>query len=122
MPLLSLDHVQLAMPPGREGEARAFYEDILQIPEVAKPMHLAKRGGCWFERGTLKVHLGVEQDFRPAKKAHPAFIVDDLTSLSERLAGAGHPVRSEEPLEGYRRMYVDDPFGNRIELMEPLIK
>lgn len=98
------------MPPGREAEARAFYEGVLQIPEVAKPPHLAKRGGCWFERGALKIHLGVEQDFRPAKKAHPAFIVDNLTGLSDRLVAAGHPVRSEEPLEGYTRVYVDGPF------------
>jgi len=119
MTILSLDHVQLAMPPGREDEARAFYEKALQIPETPKPPHLAKRGGCWFERGSLKIHLGVELDFRPAKKAHPAFIVDDLARLSATLTSAGFPVRSEEPLEGYTRVYVDDPFGNRIELMEP---
>jgi hypothetical protein len=80
MPILSLDHVQLAMPPGREDEARAFYEKVLQIPEAPKPPHLAKRGGCWFERGSLKIHLGVELDFRPAKKAYPAFIVGDLAT------------------------------------------
>ena len=120
MPILSLDHVQLAMPPGREDDARAFYERVLQIPEVPKPLHLAKRGGCWFERGSLKLHLGVEADFRAAKKAHPAFIVDELSSLSVTLSNAGFPVRSEEPLEGYTRVYVDDPFGNRLELMEPL--
>ena len=80
---------------------------------------MAKRGGCWFERGSLKIHLGVERDFRPAKKAHPAFIVDDLARLSTTLTSAGFPVRSEEPLDGYTRVYVDDPFGNRIELMEP---
>jgi len=119
MTVLSLDHVQLAMPPGREEEARAFYEKALQIPEIPKPPHLAKRGGCWFERGSLKIHLGVERDFRPAKKAHPAFIVDDLARLSTTLTSAGFPVRSEEPLDGYTRVYVDDPFGNRIELMEP---
>jgi catechol 2,3-dioxygenase-like lactoylglutathione lyase family enzyme len=119
MPILSLDHVQLAMPPGREDEARAFYEKVLQIPEAPKPPHLAKRGGCWFERGSLKIHLGVELDFRPAKKAHPAFIVGDLAGRSASLASAGFPVRPEEPLDGYTRVYVDDPFGNRIELMEP---
>ena len=119
MRVLSIDHVQLAMPPGREDEARAFYEKVLEIPEAVKPPHLAKRGGCWFERGPLKIHLGVEADFRAAKKAHPAFIVDDLSALSAKLAKAGFPARSEEPLEGYTRVYVDDPFGNRIELMEP---
>jgi catechol 2,3-dioxygenase-like lactoylglutathione lyase family enzyme len=118
MPVLFLDHVQLAMPPGREAQARAFYEGVLEIPEVAKPPHLALRGGCWFEKGTLKVHLGVEADFRPARKAHPAFIVEDLPGLCAALTRAGHPVRSEEPLDGYTRVYVDDPFGNRIELME----
>ena len=120
MPVVSLDHVQLAMPPGRESEAQAFYEGVLEIPEVRKPPHLAKRGGCWFERGPLKVHLGVEVEFRPARKAHPAFIVKDLRVLSDRLSAAGFPARTEEPLEGYTRVYVDDPFGNRLELMEPL--
>jgi len=118
MSILSLDHVQLAMPVGCELEARAFYEDVLRIPQVGKPAHLAKRGGCWFERGALKVHLGVEQDFHPAKKAHPAFLVENLTTLSEKLVAAGYPVRTEEPLDGYVRVYVDDPFGNRIELLE----
>lgn len=118
--IVSLDHVQLAMPPGHEREARAFYAGVLGIPEVTKPPHLAKRGGCWFERGPLKIHLGVESEFRPARKAHPAFTVTDLHGLSGRLSEAGFPVRTEEPLEGYTRVYVDDPFGNRIELMEPL--
>jgi catechol 2,3-dioxygenase-like lactoylglutathione lyase family enzyme len=120
MPIRSLDHVQLAMPPGREAEARAFYAGQLGIPEVRKPPQLAKRGGCWFERGALKVHLGVEADFRAAKKAHPAFIVDDLAGLSSALAKAGHTLQSDEPLQGYHRVFVNDPFGNRIELMEPL--
>ncbi len=116
----ALDHVQLAMPPAREDEARAFYSGLLGIPEVAKPDHLARRGGCWFERGGLKVHLGVEKDFRPARKAHPAFIVDDVRGLSDRIAAAGYHVAEDEPLAGYDRTYVDDPFGNRLELMQPL--
>jgi catechol 2,3-dioxygenase-like lactoylglutathione lyase family enzyme len=115
----SLDHVQLAMPAGREAEARAFYQGLLGIPEVKKPPILAKRGGCWFERGSLKLHLGVEADFRPARKAHPAFIVEDLASLSAALGKAGHALRGDEPLEGYTRVFVEDPFGNRIELIEP---
>jgi catechol 2,3-dioxygenase-like lactoylglutathione lyase family enzyme len=114
-----LDHVQLAMPAGHEDEARAFYQEILGIPEVAKPPHLAARDGCWFEHGDLKVHLGVEADFSPARKAHPAFIVDDLQNLVQRLRGAGHKVVADQPLEGYDRIYADDPFGNRIELMQP---
>jgi catechol 2,3-dioxygenase-like lactoylglutathione lyase family enzyme len=119
MRITALDHVQLAMPAGREDEARAFYQDLLGIPEARKPPNLARRGGCWFERGTLKVHLGVEADFRPARKAHPAFLVESLAELAAALGRAGHPVRTDEPLEGYARVYVDDPFGNRIELLEP---
>jgi catechol 2,3-dioxygenase-like lactoylglutathione lyase family enzyme len=114
-----LDHVQLAMPAGREDEARAFYEGLLGVAQVPKPPHLAARGGCWFEDGDLKVHLGVEADFRPARKAHPALLVEDLADLVRRLADHGVPVRDDEPLEGYHRVYVDDPFGNRLELMEP---
>jgi catechol 2,3-dioxygenase-like lactoylglutathione lyase family enzyme len=120
MPVKFLDHVQLAMPAGREDEARAFYRDALGIPELPKPPHLARRGGCWFERGALKVHLGVEADFRPARKAHPAFIVEKLPELIATLRTAGYKLKDDEPLEGYDRIYVDDPFGNRIELMEPL--
>ncbi len=120
MGILRLDHVQLAMPAGREVEAGAFYEGLLGIPEVPKPPHLATRGGCWFERGDLRVHLGVDPDFRPARKAHPAFLVDDLPALGEALAAAGHRVDSDQPLAGYDRLYVEDPFGNRIELLEPL--
>ena len=115
-----LDHIQLAMPAGGEDAARAFYADLLGIPEVPKPKDLAKRGGCWFERGALKLHLGVEQDFRPAKKAHPALIVSDLPALIRRLIVGGYRVVEDEPLSGYARRYVDDPFGNRIELMEPV--
>jgi catechol 2,3-dioxygenase-like lactoylglutathione lyase family enzyme len=119
VPVKSFDHVLLAMPPGREAEARAFYEGALGIPEVKKPAVLAKRGGCWFERGALKLHLGVEADFRPARKAHPALLVEDLASLSAALAKAGYAMHGDEPLEGYSRIFVDDPFGNRIELLEP---
>lgn len=114
-----IEHVQLAMPERREDDARTFYERLLGIPEVPKPPHLAGRGGCWFEDGALKVHLGVDPAFRPATKAHPAFLVDDLAGLVARLRAAGVTVRDDEPLEGYERAYVDDPFGNRIELMEP---
>jgi 5-(carboxyamino)imidazole ribonucleotide synthase len=116
----ALEHVQLAMPEGQEGKARAFYAGLLGIPEVEKPSNLKARGGCWFQTGELRVHLGVEKDFRPARKAHPAFLVGDLAAISAALNAAGHPVRSEEPLVGFVRVYVDDPFGNRIELMQPL--
>jgi len=115
----AIDHIQLAMPEGKEGEARAFYRDLLGIPEKEKPPHLAKRGGCWFEDGTVKIHLGVDKDFRAAKKAHPGLVVEGLPVLVERLKAAGYRVVDDEPLEGYDRVYADDPFGNRIELMEP---
>jgi catechol 2,3-dioxygenase-like lactoylglutathione lyase family enzyme len=113
-----IEHVQLAMPAGGEDLARRFYEGILGINETPKPAHLAKRGGCWFERGDLKIHLGVEADFRPARKAHVALLVTELSVLRERLTTSGFTLKDDEPLEGYRRIYVDDPFGNRIELME----
>ena len=119
MRITRIDHVQLAMPAGGEGRARAFYADVLGIQEIPKPAHLAKRGGCWFERGDLKIHLGVETDFRPARKAHVALLVADLLELQERLRVSGYALKEDEPLEGYHRIYVDDPFGNRIELMEP---
>lgn len=117
--VLRLDHVQLAMPVGLEADAVAFYEGVLGIPHVPKPDHLAARGGCWFERGDLKVHLGVDVNFRPATKAHPAFIVDDVRSIAAAVAAAGFDVNDDEPLDGFDRVYVTDPFGNRIELMQP---
>ncbi|MEC7399798.1 MAG: VOC family protein [Pseudomonadota bacterium] len=118
MMIEAIDHVQLAMPIGGEDEARNFYAGLLGIREVPKPPHLARRGGCWFENGAIKVHLGVETDFRPARKANPAFRVADLVILAKRLAEAGFPVAEDEPLADFDRCYVDDPFGNRIELME----
>jgi catechol 2,3-dioxygenase-like lactoylglutathione lyase family enzyme len=120
MPIERIEHVQLAMPPGAEEQAVGFYDGLLGITEVPKPPHLAVRGGCWFEQGALKVHLGVEQDFRPARKAHPALLVSDLGALVGRLRAAGVEIVDDEPLEGYDRVYVSDPFGNRIELMEPV--
>jgi catechol 2,3-dioxygenase-like lactoylglutathione lyase family enzyme len=119
VPISRLDHVQLAIPAGGEPVAVEFYRGLLGIPEVPKPPHLAARGGCWFESGDLKVHLGVDPDFRPARKAHPAFIVTDLAGLVSHLEGAGVAVVEDQPLDGYNRVYVSDPFGNRIELMEP---
>ena len=117
--IVRLDHVQLAMPAGLEAEAVAFYEGVLGIPHVPKPDHLAVRGGCWFEDGDLKVHLGVDASFRPATKAHPAFIVDDVYVLAAAAVAGGFAVNDDEPLEGFDRVYVTDPFGNRIELMQP---
>ena len=119
MGIVGIDHVQLAMPAGREDDAQAFYEGVLGIPRVPKPAHLERRGGCWFEQGALKVHLGVDPDFRPATKAHPALRVDDLPGLVARLRAAGVPLDDDEPLGGHHRVYALDPFGNRIELLEP---
>lgn len=119
MPITAIDHVQLAMPAGEEAAARAFYGDLLGIPEVPKPASLAGRGGVWFERGALRVHLGVDDDFRPARKAHPAFLVTDLDTLVTSLRAAGVSVIEDDLLPGYARVHVSDPFGNRIELLEP---
>src|SRR5262245_58685534 len=117
MRVIGIDHFQLAMPPGGEASARQFYAGVLRIPEVPKPANLAVRGGCWFEDGPVRVHLGVETEFRPAQKAHPALLVDDLAGVKAALIAAGHSARTEDPLAGYNRIYTDDPFGNRIELM-----
>ena len=119
MTIVGIDHVQLAMPAGREDEARDFYSRLLQIPEKPKPAELAKRGGAWFENGAVRIHLGVEADFRPARKAHPALLVHDLGGLVERLRQAGVGV-VDDALAGYYRVFVSDPFGNRLELMEPI--
>ena len=116
--LLRFDHVQLAMPAGREADAVAFYVGLFGLSDEPKPPALAVRGGCWFRADGLAVHLGVDPTFRPATKAHPAFVVDDLDELAARLEAAGWPVRFDEALEGVKRAYVDDPFGNRIELVQ----
>jgi catechol 2,3-dioxygenase-like lactoylglutathione lyase family enzyme len=115
--LVALDHVQLAMPVGGEDEATAFYRGVLGVPRVAKPEPLASRGGCWFEDGPVRVHLGVDPAFRPARKAHPALVVDDLDGLAARVEAAGFPVRWSDEVPGVRRFSTDDPFGNRIELV-----
>lgn len=119
MPIDRIDHVQLAMPVGGEAAARAFYSDLLGLPETPKPPHLARRGGCWFESERVKVHLGVEQDHRPARKAHPALLVTDLPDLVARLTEAAVELVTDEPLDGYDRVYAYDPFGNRLELLQP---
>lgn len=120
--LVRLDHVQLAMPPGGEAAAEGFYTGLLGLPRVPKPPALAVRGGCWFERGAVRLHLGDEADFRPAKKAHPALVVSGYDVLCAKLRAAGVSIRPASGLEaelpGVRRCHVDDPFGNRIELIE----
>ena len=118
MTVPALDHLQIAMPKGREDEARAFYHGVLGFQERDKPQNLAGRGGCWFEAGTVKVHLGVDPDFHAATKAHPAFLVRDVHALARKAEAAGHTVKNDEPLDGYDRLFLSDPFGNRIELMQ----
>src|SRR3954468_9699326 len=103
MRVLAVDHVQLAMPAGEEERARSFYRGVLGITETPKPPHLAVRGGVWFEEGALKLHLGVEKEFRPAKKAHPALLVEGLSELVEKCRAAGYEVVSDERLEGCQR-------------------
>ena len=120
MRIVGLDHVQLAMPAGGEAEARRFYGQVLGLEELPKPAALAARGGAWFRAGTVELHLGVEADFRPARKAHPALRVEGLTTLIVRCVNAGHPVERDVPLPGIERVHVADPFGNRLELIERL--
>jgi len=112
------DHVQLAMPPGGEDAAEAFYSGVLGLERVPKPGAMQARGGCWFRGEAIELHLGVEDDFAPARKAHPALSVAGLSALEARLQKVGHPVRSDVPLGGRRRFHTEDPFGNRLELIE----
>lgn len=116
--LASIDHVQLGMPAGAEATARAFYADVLGLREVPKPPELAGRGGAWFAGRSVAIHLGVEPDFRPASKAHPAFVVDDLAVVAERLAMTGIAVGGDDSGLPVARRYVRDPFGNRLELVD----
>ena len=111
---VAIDHVQLAMPAGREDAARRFYCGLLGMAEVQKPEALGDRGGCWFESGPVKIHLGVEEDFRPARKAHPALRLTDFDGLTEKLRAAGIDVREASDIPW---LHVQDPFGNRIELV-----
>jgi catechol 2,3-dioxygenase-like lactoylglutathione lyase family enzyme len=117
--VMGMHHVQLAMPPGEEEAARHFYGAILDLPEVAKPGTLAERGGIWFRGEGVEVHMGVEEPFTPARKAHPAFLVHDLDTLRARIETAGYRVTDDVPLPGFHRCHVRDPFGNRLELLEP---
>ena len=116
--LLALDHVQLAMPEGGDEDAERFYQDLLGLRRVDKPAALVVRGGCWFSNGAVQIHLGVDPAFVPARKAHPALVVEELDALVEVLGAAGRSVRFDDELPDVRRCYVDDPFGNRIELIE----
>ena len=113
-----IDHVQIAAPEGCEEAAREFYGAILGLREIEKPEALRARGGCWFECGAQQLHIGVEQGFRAAKKAHPAFAVADLDALRERLVSKGFVAIGDDNLPGTRRFYAEDPWGNRLEFLE----
>jgi catechol 2,3-dioxygenase-like lactoylglutathione lyase family enzyme len=117
--LTGLHHVQLAIPPGAEPRVRGFYRDVLGMTEIDKPPVLAARGGCWFRREGLEVHLGVEQNFRPAGKAHPGILIGDLDALAKRLTDCGVEVEWDDNFPGHRRFYAHDPLGNRLEFLEP---
>jgi len=117
--ILGYDHVQIAIPAGSEAQARAFYGDLLGMVELPKPAALERRGGCWFRAGAAVLHLGVETPFHPARKAHPAFVVDDFGLLSAHLVAAGHDcVRADAEIAGVRRFHTIDPFGNRLEFQQ----
>jgi catechol 2,3-dioxygenase-like lactoylglutathione lyase family enzyme len=120
MTLEAIDHVQVAIPRRGEGAARIFYADFLGLPEQPKPASLADRGGCWFGDGGVKVHCGVEEPFHPANKAHIAFRVDDVAELARRARDRGFQVVEDGSLPGHDRIYIHDPFGNRLEFLRPV--
>jgi hypothetical protein len=113
-----VDHVQFAIPAGGEEQGRAFWGEILRLAEIAKPPALAARGGCWFEGPGFQVHLGVEADFRPARKAHPGFEVSGLAELADLLTTHDYTVTWSEEVPGQDRFHTADPFGNRIEFLQ----
>ena len=118
--ITAVDHVQLAAPPGSEDRLRAYYVDVLGMTEIPKPQVLAARGGCWFRAGAVQLHLGIEDDFRPARKAHPGLHVTGIERYGARLEAHGAQVEWDENLPGHRRFYSYDPVGNRLEFLEPV--
>jgi catechol 2,3-dioxygenase-like lactoylglutathione lyase family enzyme len=117
--ITGIDHVQLAMPRGAEDAARTFYVGLLGLSELPKPPALARRGGCWFTSGPAVLHLGVEDPFHPARKAHPGLLVDDLEALRTQLTSAGHEcVRADGEIPGVHRFHTYDCFGNRLEFQQ----
>ncbi|MEU3220485.1 VOC family protein [Streptomyces sp. NPDC006971] len=117
--IAALDHVQLAAPAGSEDTLRAYYADALGMTEIPKPPALAARGGCWFQAGPVQLHIGVEQDFRPARKAHPGLRVTDIEAYAARLKAYGAEASWDDELPGHRRFFSHDPVGNRLEFLEP---
>jgi catechol 2,3-dioxygenase-like lactoylglutathione lyase family enzyme len=117
MAITGIDHLQLAAPPGSESEARRFFGKLLGLPELQKPEALRSRGGAWFAAGDQQLHIGIETGFSPAKKAHPALVVDDFDTTVQRLGEAGYPLRADDSIQGVRRGYITDPWGNRLELI-----
>jgi catechol 2,3-dioxygenase-like lactoylglutathione lyase family enzyme len=115
--MLRLDHVQIAIPAGAEGACRGFYVGVLGMAELEKPPELAKRGGIWVKSGAVEIHLGVEAEFRPARKAHPGIVVADIDALAARLAAAGHAPLWDDAIPGVRRFFAADPLGNRLEFI-----
>jgi catechol 2,3-dioxygenase-like lactoylglutathione lyase family enzyme len=118
--LPAIHHVQVAIPTGGEDAARRFYGALLGLREIPKPEHLRARGGVWFATGSLELHLGVDPSFSPSTKAHVAYQVADLAAVRARLVAAGVAVAEDEPLPGHARVYLGDPFGNRVELLQAL--
>ncbi|MGW7319091.1 VOC family protein [Streptomyces sp. NPDC054854] len=116
--MTAVDHVQLAAPPGSEDALRAYYEGVLGMTELSKPPVLAARGGCWFAVGAVQLHLGVEEDFRPARKAHPGLRVTGIEEYARRLEERGARVVWDGDLPGHKRFYSEDPVGNRLEFLE----
>ena len=114
---MKIDHIQLAMPKGAEEEARAFFSGVLGMSEEEKPYPLSERGGCWFRKGSVILHIGSETEFAPQKKAHPAFVVADLGELERKLKDKEHQVLWDDALPNRKRFYSTDPFGNRIEFL-----
>ena len=113
-----IHHVQLACPPGSEDRSRSFYAGVLGLQEIAKPPALAERGGCWFRGHGIELHLGVEEAFQPARKAHPGLLVTGIDDWAARLESAGYPVSFDDRFPGMRRFYSEDPHGNRLEFLE----
>jgi catechol 2,3-dioxygenase-like lactoylglutathione lyase family enzyme len=120
MTVLGIDHVQVAAPAGCEDEARAFYGALLGMEELRKPEAIRGRGGCWFRAGAQELHVGVEEQFAPARKAHPGLVVSDLGAIRARLASAGTVFEDDRRIERVDRLFVHDPFGNRLELRQPV--